>query len=216
MNTDKIEIIWQVICKALIYFQSNWLALAAFIISLIALAITLHQNIKNRQYANDKELVEQLKQSLELAFKSLSTNDNVQPTNNRLRWLTAARHLARFRELQFLLKTKLYKTICEEHEEYWRDKIYNLLARIKESSFFKCIDPEEMEEEEIDMMSAAIVYSFSVWKEGRPDPIDNMSLEEIIHKHKLLLTPFKVHRPFLDYVEMKAPGLLKKVRGHSS
>jgi len=74
MNTDKIEIIWQVICKALIYFQSNWLALSAFIISLIALAITLHQNIKNRQYANDKELVEQLKQSLELAFKSLSMN----------------------------------------------------------------------------------------------------------------------------------------------
>ncbi len=216
MNTDKIEIIWQAICKTLIYFQSNWLALAAFILSLIALAITWRQNIKNRQYANDKELVEQLKQSLELAFKSLSTNDNGQPTNNRLRWLTAARHIARFRELQLSLKTRLYKIICEEHEEYWRDKIYNLLAHIKDSNFFKCIDPEEMEENEIDMMSAAIVYSFSVWKEGRPDPVDNMSLEEIIQKYKQLLTPFHLHRPFLDYVEKKAPGLLKKVRGIDS
>jgi HD-GYP domain-containing protein (c-di-GMP phosphodiesterase class II) len=216
MNTDKIEIIWQAICKTLLYFQSNWLALAAFILSLISLVITLRQNIKNRKYADDKELVEQLKQSLELAFKSLSTNENGQPTNIRLRWLTAARHIARYRELQLSLKTKLYMTICEEHEEYWRDKIYNLLAHINDSSFFKCIDPEEMEEEEIDMMSAAIVYSFSVWKEGRPDPIDNMSLEEIIHKHKLLLTPFKVHRPFLDYVEKKSPGLLKKVKGHNS
>ncbi len=216
MHTDKIEIIWQAICKALIYFQSNWLAFAAFILSLVSLVITLRQNIKNRHYANDKELVEQLKQSLELAFKSLFIDENGQPTNIRLRWLTAARHIARYRELQLSLKTKLYMTICEEHEEYWRDKIYNLLAYIKDSSFFKSIDPEEMEEGEIDMMSAAIVYSFSVWKEGRPDPIDNMGLEEIIHKHKLLLTPFKVHRPFLDYVEKKSPGLLKRLRGNDS
>jgi hypothetical protein len=143
-------------------------------------------------------------------------NENGHPTNIRLRWLTAARHIARYYELQLSLKTKLYMTICEEHEEYWRDKIYNLLRHIKDSSFFKCIDPEEMEEEEIDMMSAANVYSFSVWKEGRPDPIDNMSLEEIISNHKLLLTPFKEHRPFLDYVEKKSPGPLKKVRGQGS
>ncbi len=216
MNTEKTEIIWQVICKALIYFQINWLAIAAFILSLISLAIAWRQNIKNRQYANDKELVEQLKQSLEFAFKSLSANGNDQPTNERMRWLTAARHIARFHELQLSLKTKLYKTICEEHEEYWRDRIYNLLGHIKDSSFFKCIDPEEMEEKDIDMMSAVIVYSFSVWNEDRSDPIDNMSFEEIIHKYKPLLIPFKVHKPFLDYVENKAPGLLKKVKADNS
>lgn len=214
MNIDRVELIWEVICKTLRYFQDNWLALAAFILSLISLFIALRKNIKDRQYANDKELVEQLKQSLELAFKSLVTNNNDEqpPTNNRLRWLTAARHISRYRELQLSLKTSLYKTICEEHEEYWRDKVYNLLARINNSSFFECINPEEMEKEEIDLMSAAVVYSFSVWKEDRSDPLDNMSLEEIIQKYKELLTPYRLHRPFLDYVEKKVPSLAKRVR----
>ena len=91
-----------------------------------------------------------------------------------------------------------------------------MLARIEDSSFFQCINPEEMEEEEIDMMSAAVVYSFSVWKEGRPDPLDSMDLEKIIQQYKQLLTPFHIHRPFLDYVEKKAPGLIKKARSINS
>ena len=208
-----IEMIWQIICKALVYFQSNWLALAAFVLSLISLSVTWWKNIKDRKYNNDKELVEQLKLSLELAFKSLSTNENGPPTNIRLRWLTAARHIARFRELQQALKTKLYKTVSEEHEEFWRDKIYNLLAKIEDSNFFKCINPDEMEAEVIDIRSAAVIYSFSVWKEGRPDPLDNMSLEEIILKYKLY-SP--LHRHFWDFVEKERPALADKVKRVSS
>jgi hypothetical protein len=218
MNIDRVEPIWNAICKALIYFQDNWLALAAFILSLISLFIALSKNIKDRQYANDKELVEQLKQSLELAFKSLVTNNSneLPPTNNRLRWLTAARHISRYRKLKLSLKTSLYKTICEEHEEYWRDKVYNLLALIDNSSFFECINPEEMEKEEIDLTSAAVVYSFSVWQQEKSDPLDNMSLEEIIQKYKELLTPYRLHRPFLDYAEKKVPNLVKRVRDDNS
>jgi len=213
MNSDKIETIWAGICKALNYFQDNWLALAAFVLSLITLAVTWRKNIKDRQYNNDKELVEQLKLSLELAFKSLSTGENGPPTNIRLRWLTAARHIARFRELQLSIKTKLFKTICEEHEEFWRDKIYNLLAYIEDSNFFRCINPDEMEEEKIDIRSAAVVYSFSVWKEGRPDPLDHMSLENIIVKYKLY-SP--LHRHFWGYVKKEKPTLADKVKGASS
>jgi hypothetical protein len=213
MNTAKFEIIWDGICKAFNYFQDNWLALAAFVLSLITLAVTWRKNIKDRQYNNDKELVEQLKLSLELAFKSLATGENVFPTNIRLRWLTAARHIARFRELQLSIKTKLYKTICEEHEEYWRDKIYNLLAHIEDSNFFRCINPDEMEEEMIDIRSAAVVYSFSVWKEGRPDPLDHMSLEDIILKYKLY-SP--LYRHFWDYVKKERPTFANKVKGAKS
>ncbi len=213
MKIDKIEIIWEGICKALNYFQDNWLALAAFVLSFITLAVTWRKNFKDRQYNNDKELVEQLKLSLELAFKSLSSDGNGPPTNIRLRWLTAARHIARFRELQLSIKTKLYKTICEEHEEYWRDKIYNLLAHIENSNFFRSINPDEMEEETIDIRSAAVVYSFSVWKEGRSDPLDNMSLEEIIVKYKLY-SP--LYRHFWDYVKKEKPTLADKVKGASS
>jgi hypothetical protein len=210
MNT---EIIWQVIYKALVYFQSNWLALAAFVLSLISLSVTWWKNIRDRQYNNDKELVEQLKLSLELAFKSLSTNENSPPTNSRLRWLTAARHIARFCALQQSLKTKLYRTVCEEHEEFWRDKIYTLLTHIEDSNFFKFINPDEMEEKVIDIRSAAVIYSFSVWKEGRPDPLDNMSLEEIIRKYKLYIP---LHRHFWDFVKEERPTLADRVKSVNS
>ena len=210
MNINQSEQLWEALYKVLLFFKDNWLALAAFILSIISLYITWRKNIKDRQYANDKDLVEQLKQSLELAFKSLApNNENGPPTNIRLRWLTAARHISRYRELQSSLKTSLHKTICEEQEEYWRDKVYNLLKRIDDSRFFESINPEEMEEEKIDLRSAAVVFSFSVWKEGRPDPLDKMSLEEIIKKYKLF-SP--LHRHFWGYVEKTAPNIAAKIK----
>ena len=213
MNIYQSEQFWEELYKALLFFRDNWLALAAFILSIISLYITWRKNIKDRQYANDKELVEQLKQSLELAFKSLASNsDNGPPTNIRSRWLAAARHISRYRDLQSFLKTSLHKTICEEQEEYWRDKVYNLLQRIDDSRFFESINPE-MEEEKIDLRSAAVVFSFSVWKEGRPDPLDKMSLEEIIKKYKLF-TPR--HRYFWGYVEKTAPNIASKIKSTNS
>lgn len=207
---NQFELLWQALLKAILYFKDNWLALAAFILSAISLWITLHKSIKDRRYANDKDLVEQLKQSLELAYKSLSfRNDSERLTNIRLRWLTAARHIARYRELQSSLKTSLHKTICEEQEEYWRNKVYGLLQHIDNSRFFESIDPEKMEEEKIDLRSAAVVFSFSVWKEGRPDPLDNMTLEEIIQNYKLF-SP--IHRHFWDYVKRTAPGIAEKIK----
>jgi hypothetical protein len=207
---NQFELLWQALLKALLYFKDNWLALVAFILSAISLWITWHKNIKDRRYANDKDLVEQLKQSLELAYKSLALrNDSERPTNIRLRWLAAARHIARYRELQSSFKTSLHKTICEEQEEYWRDKVYGLLQHIDDSRFFESIDPEKMEEEKIDLRSAAVVFSFSVWKEGRPDPLDNMTLEEIIQHYKLF-SP--IHRHFWDYVHRTAPEIAEKIK----
>lgn len=214
MNTNQSEQLWEALYKGLLLFIDNWLALAAFLLSIVSLYITWRINIKDRQYANDKDLVEQLKQSLELAFNSLVTsNENGPPTNIRLQWLAAARHISRYRELQSSLKTSLHKTICEEQEEYWRDKVYNLLQRIDDSRFFESINPEEMAEEKIDLMSAAVVFSFSEWKEGRSDPLDKMSMEEIIRKYKLF-TPRYKH--FWRYVETMAPDIAGKIKGPNS
>lgn len=157
----------------------------SLIIAAISLSITWRKNVKDREYANDKELLEQLKQSLELAYRSLATDNNGFPINNRLRWLAAARHISRYRQLQSSLRTPLYKVICEEQEEYWRNKVYNLLQRIENSRFFESINPDEMTEEMIEPKSAAIVYSFSVWKEGMPDPLESMGFEEIANKYNL-------------------------------
>ena len=210
MNFDNLDIILDIAHKAILYLRDNWLSIAAFILSVTSLSITWRKNITDRQYANDKELLEQLKQSLELAYKSIAPSKNDgPPTNHRLRWLTAARHIARYRELKLKLKTQLYETICEEQEEYWRYKIYSLLARIEDSHFFESVNPEKVAEEEIDMRSAAVVYSFSVWKEDRSDPLNNMSLEEIIQKYELY-SP--LHMNFWEYVKRKKPELAKRIK----
>ena len=107
---------------------SNWLSIAAIAISSISLLIILIKNVKDRRYFKDKELLEQLKNSMELAFNSIAIErgDNPFPTNNRLSWLTSARHIVRYRQLRKFLKTKLYKTLCDEQEEYWRNQFYKL------------------------------------------------------------------------------------------
>jgi len=165
--------------------------------------------VKDRNYFHDKELIEQLKQSLELAYKSLWCGDESgNPTNIRMRWLSAARRIERYRELKTTLKTSIHKTICDEQEEYWSDKIHSLLQRISDEAFFKSIDPENMVEEEIDIKSAAIVFSFSVWKEDRSDPLDSVDLESIIQAHKLY-SP--IYRSFWYYVQRSRPELAKKI-----
>lgn len=185
----------------------------SLIIAGISLYITWRKNVKDREYANDKELLEQLKQSLELAYRSLATDNNGSPINNRLRWLAAARHISRYRQLQSSLRTPLYKVICEEQEEYWRNRVYNLLQRIENSRFFESINPDEMTEEMIEPKSAAIVYSFSVWKEGMADPLESMGFEEIVNKYNLF-SPLQRH--FREYIERKHPKLAEKVKENGS
>jgi hypothetical protein len=193
----------------------NEVSVASFVISLVSLVVatialfaTWRKNVKDRQYANDKELVERLKQSLQLAYDSLAM-ENGHPVNDRLRWLTAARHIARYRKLSDELRTALFKNICEEQEEYWRNRIYVLLGKIESSGFYEAINTEQMVHETIEPRSAAIVHSFSVWKEGRVDPLDDMSFEDIVSKYKLF-SP--LHRHFEEYIKVKHPKLAEKVK----
>lgn len=79
----------------------NEMSIASLVISLVSLVVagislfvTWRKNVIDRQHASDKELMEQLKQSLMLAYESL-VMENGHPVNDRLRWLTAARHIAR-------------------------------------------------------------------------------------------------------------------------
>ena len=214
MPTQQINQNSELIKHFLFYFRDNWLALAAFAISVITLLITWANNVKNRRHSNDKELLELLKNSLELAYNSIAIergNDPF-PTNNRLSWLTSARHIVRYRQLREFLKTKLYVTLCDEQEEYWRNRTYKLLGHIQDSGFFQCINPDENEEETIEPRSAAIIYSFSTWKEGMPDPIESMSFEQIISKYKLF-SP--INRHFQNYVESKYPNLAEKAKKYS-
>ena len=190
------------------YFRDNWLALAAFLLAFASFVITLRKNIRDRNYVDDKELLEQLKQSMRLSYEAVAAESGA-PTNIPLRWLTSARHIVRYRQLKSFLKTKLYKTICDEQEEYWRERFYALLQRITDSGFFESINLDEMEEEHIEPRSAVLVYSMSMWPKGKPDPIDDPNLESIV-QHYNLFSPLCRH--FREYIEKRHPALAEKIK----
>ena len=163
---------------------SLWLSLAAFGISLFSASFTLWKHCKDRQYADDKELLELLEQSIRLAYEAIAT-ENGTPTNIPLRWRTSARHIVRYQSLKPSLKTKLYKTLCDEQEEYWRERFYALLQRITDRDFFTSINLDGMEKEYIELKAAAVVYSMSVWPQGKPEPHDDVNLESLVQDYNL-------------------------------
>jgi len=176
-----------------------------------ALGITWKKNITDRHYTNDKELLEQLKASLKMAYDSILANNGKDqlPINDRLRWLTSARHITRYRQLRSELRTNIFKTICDEQEEFWRTKFYTLLEKIDSSRFFSYIDQERMDEEHIEPKSAAIVLSFSTWKEDLEDPIDDLDFEQIVVKYNLFAPKYQ---HFKHYVERISPEKAERIR----
>ena len=202
---DLYEVFRWILC----YIGENGVAFASLLVSMLALGITWVKNIKDRNRADDKELFEHLKFSLEQAYSSIIFAESGQPKQDRIGWLAGARHIVRFWELRKGLKTKLYTTICAEQEEYWSQKIYEILTEIKDSNFFSWINPSEMEEETIEPRSVAIVYAFSKWKEGMPDPIEAWPLEKTVSEYKLFSAQ---HRQFRAFIEAKFPKLAVKVK----
>jgi hypothetical protein len=69
-----------------------------------------------------------------------------------------------------------------------------------------------MDEETIEPKSAAIVFAFSQWKEGLPDPLDTWSFEQIVSRYKLF-SPRNRH--FREFIEAKFPTLAEKAKGNS-
>jgi hypothetical protein len=203
-----------VIESVLYYIGNNWLALSSFLVSGTALIITWIKNVRDRTRADDKELLEHLKFSLEQAYGAVarSGESGEVPRQDRLGWMSGARHLIRYWELRRSLKTGLFKAICEELEEYWRHRFYMILRKIDGSRFFVWINQDQMDEETIEPKSAAIVFAFSQWKEGLPDPLDTWSFEQIVSRYKLF-SPRNRH--FREFIEAKFPTLAEKAKGNS-
>jgi hypothetical protein len=73
-----------------------------------------------------QKLLDQAQLSLERAYDALSRNGQEisPPAPDRLNWLTAARHIQRYKSLKSKLTDTTHRVICEEQEEYWRHRIY--------------------------------------------------------------------------------------------
>ena len=128
----------------------------------------------NQKIKIDEETTKQAVLALERAYEILTDqNQNINPPlADRYNWLATARMLARYEKLKKTLRTDLYKTMCEEQEEYWRHRFYLL---IKDSNLYPLSYFEKSGDKlGIQPKSALIIFVFAGWKEGKLDPLDTI------------------------------------------
>jgi hypothetical protein len=138
---------------------------------------------------SSQEILNQAVLSLERAYTAL-TNDGTEtkpPAADRLNWLTAARHIERYKKLKAKLAFDTHRTVCEEHEEYWRHKVYVCLDAPHQLSlayYKEKLHPERRAE--IEPRSALVIHDFAKWPEGREDPIDRVDIKTIMERNEIL------------------------------
>jgi hypothetical protein len=140
-----------------------------------------------------QKTLEQAQLSLERAYAALSkdgTEENP-PAPDRLNWLTAGRHLMGYTRLKAQITDKVHKTICEEQEEYWRHRFYISLNsnELRQAGYYlERLAPNP--KQPIDKRSALVVHAFAKWPKDRPDPLDDVNVNELIEEgHALLGNP---------------------------
>jgi hypothetical protein len=169
--------------------SSDWTSIASAIFAGVsalaaAAAIYLPWRIQNSQ-----EILNQAVLSLERAYAAL-TNDDTEtkpPAADRLNWLTAARHIQRYKKLKTKLASDTHRTVCEEHEEYWRHKIYLCLdapSQLSLAYYTEKLQPERRAG--IEPRSALVIHDFAKWPEEREDPMDKVDAEAIMKRGEAL------------------------------
>lgn len=164
--------------------------------------------LMTRRRLTDQELFGQAVLTLERAY-SVLTNDGreVSPVPvNRYRWLTAARHIERFKLIRTQIKSELYILLCDEHQEYWRYRFRECLRpeEIESAEYFHYIDtghhagPNAVEER-----SALVLLSFAEWPIGMEDPLDMIDIKALLES-----SPIAFHSRGLQE-HLDHAGLLK-------
>lgn len=138
---------------------------------------------------NSQEILDQAVLLLERAYTAL-TNDGAQtqpPAADRLNWLTAASHIEQYKRLKAELASNTHRTICEEHEEYWRHKMYICLNVPQHLSFDYYQEKQQPEKHTgIEPMSALVLHEFAKWPEGREDLIDKVDAKIMMERCEAL------------------------------
>ena len=138
---------------------------------------------------NSQEILTQASLSLERAYAVLTKNDTEirPPAADRLNWLTAARHLERYKKLKAKLTVDTHRTVCEEHEEYWRHKVYVCLDAPYQLSLAYYKEKAQPDQRAgIEPRSALVIHEFAKWPEGREDPVDKVDAQAIVARGETL------------------------------
>lgn len=121
--------------------------------------------------------LEESKQILERAYEVFAGSGQPAPANDRLIWLSIARMLLRYHALRVNITEPDHQKIMEENEEYQRLRFYVLLDRCEDEldrEYFRGPKDHPQDGEEIDDSSIAVIFNFTKWPAGRPDPMDEV------------------------------------------
>lgn len=189
---------------------SDWMALAAILISMFGLYYTIRTNVIQRRLDQDKELLSQLITTLSNAYSAIApTNEGeFTPQRDRLAWLTCSRRLLSYRKLKAKLQTGLYKNLTEEHEEHWRHQFFCLLEQIDSKEFYSWMMMKSCQEQYIEPRSAVIIHRFATWPNEKRDPIETVEFADEVKKGNLFSV---LHVPFRQFIEKKFPDLFNQV-----
>lgn len=147
-------------------------------------------------YQRNQLLLEQAVKSLERAYEALTDKgQNISPPSaDRLNWLTAARHIVRYRKIKAkIVCAKIQKLLCDEHEEYWRHQFYLCL---KDSPMLPL---GYYQSGSIEPQSAIIVHGFAEWPGDMSDPIDAVDTQRMLIETPNILNRNYGLRFYLEY-----------------
>jgi len=162
----------------------------AAIAAVVGIFLTLHTFKKTQQDKQNDAILAQCEKSLVAAYDVLTAGgSSIPPAQNRLNWLTSARHILRYRKLKERL-SGTHLVICDESEEYWRHKFYIALQSLEMKygyyDEFKVGDERDLGRT-IVPKSALVILAFSDWPEGRDDPLNEVTIGELCEGHPTLV-----------------------------
>ena len=168
---------------------SNTVAIISLVVAAISALIAIFAVYIPQRDQHDQQILRQAILALERSYQSLTDNGKhiSPPAADRLNWLTAARHLVSYESLSRRIKTPTYRTLCEEHEEFWRHQFYLALDmnKIHHKGYFQRGAPPELRPP-IEPRSAIIIYSFASWPKGKIDPIDSVDVKHLLDNPSVL------------------------------
>ncbi|MBB3291683.1 hypothetical protein FHT39_000322 [Mitsuaria sp. BK045] len=151
-------------------------------------AILSARTIKVQQQTQASQaILQQAELSLQWAWEALTEQGKHvdPPLADRLNWLTAARHIERYKQLKLAITDSAHKTICEEREEFWRHRFYlSLPAKTYlQPGYLRTQTPMQ---NGLEKTSVAVVFAFSSWPESKQDPIADVHVQNLLEGSKVL------------------------------
>lgn len=176
LNTD-IPLFAQINNNLATFQAIGSLAIAgSAIVAFFLYRLNFKRHIQEDTYKASETFLNESIKILERAFEIFTdrgTNLNP-PRNDRLVWLTTARMILRFNKLKSIVSETEHLEIIDQHEEYWRFQFYKLINENTPNFTKAYFNPSGKlySSDCIARNSMAVIFSFSEWKKGAKDPMD--------------------------------------------